>query len=153
MSTNSSISQVVSTAASYEGSALSVGSQPELQQAPSEKAAPELQRMLEELHISNIQQVILVPEAGKLGFSFGSFDASFGLEMTQDGSLGSDKSNPLSESSDSIAEPTEVLQLRSLSTFLFCSSAKQSHFPHVLSGRFKIVIKFHILLIKSRKLS
>ncbi|XP_057796686.1 GBF-interacting protein 1-like [Salvia miltiorrhiza] len=116
-STNSSIDQVVSAAASYEGSAISVGNQPELQQAPSEKASPELQRMLEELHISDIQQVVLpnhvhVPEAGKLGFCFGSFDASFGLEMTQDGSVGSDKSTPHSESSDSTAEPTEVLQLR-----------------------------------------
>lgn len=118
-STNPSISQNASTAASHEVSSISVGSQPESQQTPSEKAMPELQKKLEELLISNTQQVVLpnhiqVPEAGKLGFCFGSFDASFGLEMIQDGSLRSDKITPLSESSDPISEPVTVPQLRCL---------------------------------------
>lgn len=99
------------------GDSTTVGSQPESQQTPSE-AISELQRKLEKVHISNTQQVVIpthinVTEVGKLGFCFGSFDASFGLEMTEDGSLGSDKSTPLTESFDSTVDPSEVLQLRS----------------------------------------
>lgn len=112
-STNSSPGRVASPA---------VGSQPESQKTPAE-AIPELQRKLEELQISITQQVVLpnhinVTEAGKVGFCFGSFDASFGLEMAEDGSLESDKSTPLTESSSSTDDPSEVPQLRSLSTLL-----------------------------------
>ncbi|KAH6756910.1 hypothetical protein C2S53_006712 [Perilla frutescens var. hirtella] len=115
-STNPSVGQNASRATSYDVSAISVGSQLESQHTPSEEANPELQRKLEDLHISNTRQVVIpnhlqVLEAGKLGFCFGSFDASFGLEMTQDGSLRSNKSIPLSESSDSIGDPVKGLQL------------------------------------------
>lgn len=134
-STNPSVSQNASTAASYEVSSVSVGSQPESQQTPSEKAMPELQKKLEELLSSNTQQVVLpnhiqVPEAGKLGFCFGSFDASFGLEMIQDGSLRSGKITPLSESSDPISEPVKVPQLRCL----FCPLKLQFCFQFFFGG-------------------
>ncbi|KAL0320041.1 UNVERIFIED_CONTAM: hypothetical protein Sradi_5265600 [Sesamum radiatum] len=85
-STNPSIGQSGSAAASSEVSTVSVGSYPESQPDPSKEATSKLQRKLEELHISDSQHVIIpnhihVPEVGKLGFCFGSFDASFGVEM------------------------------------------------------------------------
>lgn len=137
-STNSSPGRVASAA---------VRSQPESQQTPSE-AIPELQRKLEELQISSTQQVVLpnhinVTEAGKLGFCFGSFDASFGLEMAEDGSLESDKSTPLTESSDSTDDPTEMLQLRSLFNLL------SSGLLFSLSLSFWVASKVHSILYLS----
>ncbi|KAI3755679.1 hypothetical protein L1987_55485 [Smallanthus sonchifolius] len=61
-----------------------------------------------EPHIPDGQQVIIpnhlhVPEVEKLGFCFGSFDASFGL----DSNMLSDKSPCISEASEEIAEQIE----------------------------------------------
>ncbi|KAL6553559.1 hypothetical protein OROGR_007401 [Orobanche gracilis] len=85
-----------------EVSTVSGGSRPESQQTP-EKSALKLPRKLEGLDVFDSQNVIIpnnlqVPDAGKLGFCFGSFDASFGLDMNQKGGLGSEKNPLLSES-------------------------------------------------------
>ncbi|KAL0405144.1 UNVERIFIED_CONTAM: GBF-interacting protein 1 [Sesamum latifolium] len=116
-STDPSIGQSGSAAASSEVSTISVGSYPKSQPDPSKEATPELQRKLEELHISDTQHVIIpnhihVPEVGKLGFCFGSFDASFGVDMARNGGLESDKSPALSGSSEPIDEPVKELKLR-----------------------------------------
>ncbi|KAK4386312.1 GBF-interacting protein 1 [Sesamum angolense] len=119
-STNPSIGQSGSAAASSEVSTISVGTYPEPHPDPSKEATPELQRKLEELHISDSQHVsipnqIHVPEVGKLGFCFGSFDASFGVDMAHNGGLESDKSPALYGSSEPIDEPVKELKLRCLS--------------------------------------
>ncbi|XP_058218637.1 uncharacterized protein LOC131329507 isoform X3 [Rhododendron vialii] len=79
----------------------------------SEEATSKLQRKLEELHVSDGQHVIIpnhlhVPEAGKFGFCFGSFDASFGLSTDYDDGPENDM-NPttLSETSESVEETAE----------------------------------------------
>ncbi|PIN20358.1 hypothetical protein CDL12_06949 [Handroanthus impetiginosus] len=109
-STDPSDGQGANTAASSEVSTISVGSHPEMQHTILEKATPELQRNLEELNISSGQHVIIpnhlqVPEVGKLGFYFGSFDGSFGLDTAHNGSIERDKSTLLSESSEATDEP------------------------------------------------
>ncbi|KAL0301684.1 UNVERIFIED_CONTAM: GBF-interacting protein 1 [Sesamum radiatum] len=119
-STNPSIGQSGSAAASSEVSTISVGTYPESQPDPSKEATPELQRKLEELCISDSQHVsipnqIHVPEVGKLGFCFGSFDASFGVDMAHSGGLESDKTPALYGSSEPIDEPVKELKLRCLS--------------------------------------
>ncbi|KAL6561235.1 hypothetical protein OROMI_016836 [Orobanche minor] len=85
-----------------EVSTVSGGSRPESQQTP-EKSALELPKKFERLDVYDSQNVIIpnhlqVPDAGKLGFCFGSFDASFRLDMNQKGGLCSEKSPLLSES-------------------------------------------------------
>ncbi|KAG8387169.1 hypothetical protein BUALT_Bualt03G0225200 [Buddleja alternifolia] len=115
-SANPSTGQGASTAASSEISVVSVGSHPESQTTlvvASKEATLELQRKLEDSHISEhviIPNHLHVPEVEKLGFCFGSFDASFGLEINQNGVPGSDKSPPLSESSEAIDEPVKELE-------------------------------------------
>ncbi|XP_024968360.1 uncharacterized protein LOC112507860 isoform X1 [Cynara cardunculus var. scolymus] len=76
----------------------------------SKDATSELERKLEESHISDDQHVIIpnhlhVPEAEKLGFCFGSFDASFGLNAssTSNGPV-TDKSSEASEEVDESIE-------------------------------------------------
>ncbi|KAL0444988.1 UNVERIFIED_CONTAM: hypothetical protein Slati_2221500, partial [Sesamum latifolium] len=138
-STNPNIGQGAATASS-QVSTVSVGSHPESHTTPvapsAKEATLELQRKLEESHISDRQHVIIpdhlhVPEVEKLGFCFGSFDASFGLDLNQNGVRGSDKSPPLSESSEAIDEPVKEIQLRCpsirpkfLSQFEFCHKYK-----------------------------
>ncbi|CAA3014114.1 Hypothetical predicted protein [Olea europaea subsp. europaea] len=111
-STNHSIVQGVSTAASSEVSIV-VENHSELQPTPeflsSKEVTLELLRNLEETHISDSQHVIIpnhlhVPDAEKLGFCFGSFDASFELDMSYNSGPESDKSQPLSESPEAIKE-------------------------------------------------
>ncbi|XP_057474401.1 uncharacterized protein LOC130762662 isoform X2 [Actinidia eriantha] len=72
-----------------------------------------LQRKLEDLHISDGQHVIIpnhlhVPEADKIGFSFGSFDASFGLNTSANSGPENDSNTtPLSETSESVEETAD----------------------------------------------
>ncbi|XP_058112786.1 GBF-interacting protein 1-like isoform X3 [Magnolia sinica] len=72
-----------------------------------------LQKKLEDLHFSDRQHVIIpihlhVPEAERSGLSFGSFDASFGLNASFANGPDTDKSpTPLSESSQVIEESVE----------------------------------------------
>ncbi|KAG5551419.1 hypothetical protein RHGRI_009739 [Rhododendron griersonianum] len=72
----------------------------------SKEASIKLQRKLEELHMSDGQQVIIpnhlhVPEAEKFSFCFGSFDASYsGLENESN-------PTPVSETSESVEETAE----------------------------------------------
>lgn len=77
----------------------------------------ELQKKLEDSHISDSQHVIIpnhlhVPEVEKLGFCFGSFDAILALDLNQNGLPGSDKSPSVSESSEAIDEHVKELELR-----------------------------------------
>ncbi|KAK4429219.1 GBF-interacting protein 1 [Sesamum alatum] len=137
-STNPSIGQSGSAAASSEVSTISIGSYPESESAPSKEATPELQRKLEELHISDSQHVIIpnhihVPEVGKLGFCFGSFDASFGVDMTCNGSLESDKSPALFESSEPIDEPVKELKLRNQTVLVAMENTEAEYPGHTLS--------------------
>ncbi|XP_057466037.1 GBF-interacting protein 1-like isoform X1 [Actinidia eriantha] len=72
-----------------------------------------LQRKLEDLHISDGQHVIIpnhlhVPEAEKIGFCFGSFDASFGLNTSANSGPENDSNTtPLSETSESVEETAD----------------------------------------------
>ncbi|XP_051151898.1 GBF-interacting protein 1-like [Andrographis paniculata] len=119
-STNAHNSQSVATAPSSEASTVSVGCHTESQTTPvvptSEEATLGMQRKFEELHISDSQHVIIpnhlhVPEVAKLGFCFGSFDASFGLDVNPNGVPGSDELPPLSEPpSEATDEPVQEPQ-------------------------------------------
>lgn len=93
-------------------------SQPTTNTLDSNESASELERKLGNSHISDSQHVIIpnhlhVPEVEKLGFCFGSFDASFGLNTPCTTGPESDKSQPLSETSEGIdEESTEEQSLR-----------------------------------------
>lgn len=78
----------------------------------AKQTTSELEKKLEESQISNIQHVIIpnhlhVPEVVKLGFCFGSFDASFGLNTIHSSRSENDKSPSLSETSEGIEESVE----------------------------------------------
>ncbi|KAK2986439.1 hypothetical protein RJ640_011877 [Escallonia rubra] len=81
--------------------------------ADSKETTSELESKLEEFHISDNQHVIIpnhlhVPEAERIGFCFGSFDASFGFNTSYTSGLESEKSPPPhSEISDGIEESVE----------------------------------------------
>lgn len=124
-STNSNVSQGATAALSSELPTISVGAHSESQTSnavlTSKEATLELQRKLEESHISDSKHVIIpnhlhVPEVEKLGFCFGSFDASFELDMNQTGDIGSDKTPLQFESSEATEVPVDELELRSLSS-------------------------------------
>lgn len=75
----------------------------------SKDATSVLEKKLEESHISDDQHVIIpnhfhVPEAEKLGFCFGNFDASFDLNASSSNGPVSDES---SEASDVVDESIE----------------------------------------------
>ncbi|XP_059318360.1 GBF-interacting protein 1-like isoform X2 [Lycium ferocissimum] len=74
----------------------------------------ELQQKLEKSHISDIQNVIIpnhlhVPEAEKLGFCFGSFEASLDLAVSTNNAAESEKTPSLSGTSEGIEETTTEL--------------------------------------------
>ncbi|KAI3702672.1 hypothetical protein L6452_28421 [Arctium lappa] len=76
----------------------------------SKDVSPEKERKLEESRISDGQLVIIpnhlhVPEAEKLGFCFGSFDASFGFNSSS--LSGNDKTPSLSEAPEGITDHVE----------------------------------------------
>ncbi|KAK6142387.1 hypothetical protein DH2020_022735 [Rehmannia glutinosa] len=131
-STTPSVGQGASIAASSEVSTISVRSRPESHPPPKEPTL-ELQMKLENLYISNSQNVIIpnhvhVPDAGNLGFCFGSFDANFGLDMNQKGGLGSERSSLLSESYEANEEPAKELQL-SNHTVLAAAKDTETKYP------------------------
>lgn len=90
-----------------------IQSNPVLSVLDTKEATTKLQRKLEELHVSDGQHVILpnnlhVPEAGKFGLCFGSFDPSFGLSTDYNDDPENDMNQTtLSESSESIEETAE----------------------------------------------
>ncbi|KAL3646147.1 hypothetical protein CASFOL_011327 [Castilleja foliolosa] len=140
-STNSNIFQGGTTAGSGSSDVLSVsvGSHSEQQTThvvlASKEANLELQTKLEETHISDSQHVIIpnhlhVPEVEKLGFCFGSFDASFGLDMNQNGVPGIEKSPQLSESSEPIDGPTKDLQLSNQSALVAAEDTEVKYPDH-----------------------
>ncbi|KAA8526638.1 hypothetical protein F0562_008159 [Nyssa sinensis] len=111
--TNPNLAQRPGTAGSSEVPATveaNTQSRPVSSVLDSKEAISELRRKLEESHISDGQHVIIpnhlhVPDAEKIGFCFGSFDASFGLSTSNSNDLKSDKSpTPLSETSEGIEE-------------------------------------------------
>ncbi|XP_042010507.1 uncharacterized protein LOC121759073 isoform X1 [Salvia splendens] len=117
-STNPNVSQDAIAASLSDVSTVSGGSHLEpltTAAATTKDATLELQKKLEESHISERQHVIMpnhlhVPEIEKLGFCFGSFDASFALDINQNG-LPVDKSPSPSESSEIVEEPVKDLEL------------------------------------------
>ncbi|KAL0362095.1 UNVERIFIED_CONTAM: GBF-interacting protein 1 [Sesamum calycinum] len=107
---------------------------PNIGQAAATAASSDVST-LEESHISDRQHVIIpdhlhVPEVEKLGFCFGSFDASFGLDLNQNGVRGSDKSPPLSESSEAIDEPVKEIQLSNQNAFVATEDAETKYPDH-----------------------
>ncbi|KAI8557930.1 hypothetical protein RHMOL_Rhmol04G0049200 [Rhododendron molle] len=106
---NSNLAQVSGTSGSSEvPTTLEANTQscPVPSVLDSKEASIKLQRKLEELHMSDGQQVIIpnhlhVPEAEKFSFCFGSFDASYsGLENESN-------PTPVSETSESVEETAE----------------------------------------------
>ncbi|XP_075476065.1 GBF-interacting protein 1-like isoform X2 [Primulina tabacum] len=82
----------------------------------SKEATLELQKKLEDSHISDVQHVLMpshlhVPETEKLWFRFGSFDVNFNLDKSQNGGPENDESQPLSESYEAINESMQQLPL------------------------------------------
>ncbi|XP_052178020.1 GBF-interacting protein 1-like isoform X3 [Diospyros lotus] len=79
----------------------------------SREATSKSHKKLEELHISDGQHVIIpnhlhVPEADKIGFVFGSFDASFSLDIGRNNSPENDRTSaPGSETPKSFEEVAE----------------------------------------------
>lgn len=99
-------------------------SQPSASVPETKEVTEDLQKKLEDSHISCVENVIIpnhlhVPEVEKLGFCFGSFDSSFSLGASTNNALEHDRSPPLSESSENIEEAASVQLPRSLS---FCCS-------------------------------
>ncbi|KAK3034019.1 hypothetical protein RJ639_033304 [Escallonia herrerae] len=96
--------------------------EPALGVADSKETTSELESKLEEFHISDNQHVIIpnhlhVPEAERIGFCFGSFDASFGFNTSHTSGLESEKSPPPhSEISDGIEESVEEQSSRTLAS-------------------------------------
>ncbi|GMP53232.1 hypothetical protein CsSME_00018757 [Camellia sinensis var. sinensis] len=114
--TNSNLAQGPGTAGSSEvptTAEANTQSCPDLSVLDSKEATSRLQRKLEELHFSDAQHVIIpnhlhVPETEKIGFCFGSFDATFSLNPSNiSGSENDRNPTPLSETSESVEETEE----------------------------------------------
>ncbi|XP_073125036.1 uncharacterized protein [Henckelia pumila] len=93
---------------------------PESQPIPiaigSKEPTLELQKKLEDSHISDAQHVIIpnhlhVPETEKLWFRFGSFDVNVNVDKSQNGGFENDERQPLSESYEAINESMKELPL------------------------------------------
>lgn len=83
--------------------------QPTSVSVESKEGTSELQQKLEKSHISEIQHVVIpnhlhVPEAEKLGFCFGSFEASLGLGVSPYNAAENEKTPSLSGTSEDIEE-------------------------------------------------
>ncbi|KAK6789681.1 hypothetical protein RDI58_013481 [Solanum bulbocastanum] len=111
--TNNSIAQisVTSAAGSSDVSTASteVNPQPPGVDVETREGTLELQQKLVKSHISDIQHVIIpnhlhVPEVEKLGFCFGSFEASLGLGIRANSAAESEKTPSLSGTSEGIEE-------------------------------------------------
>ncbi|KAK4341778.1 hypothetical protein RND71_037594 [Anisodus tanguticus] len=84
-------------------------SQPPAAVPETKEVTADLQKKLEESHISDVEHVIIpshlhVPEVEKLGFCFGSFDTSFTLGTSTNNAPEHDKRPPLSEASECTEE-------------------------------------------------
>ncbi|KAM3395126.1 GBF-interacting protein 1 isoform X1 [Capsicum galapagoense] len=84
-------------------------SQPPASVPETKEVTEDLQKKLEESHISDVEHVIIpnhlhVPEVEKLGFCFGSFEASFSLGPTTNNAPEHDRSQPLPEASKCLEE-------------------------------------------------
>ncbi|KAJ8564603.1 hypothetical protein K7X08_001063 [Anisodus acutangulus] len=115
--TNNNIAQVSATPAAGSSDVSTVSAEVDTQPQPlgisveTKEGTLELQQKLEKSHISDIQHVIIpnhlhVPEAEKLGFCFGSFEASMGLGVSANSAAESEKTPSLSGTSEGIEETT-----------------------------------------------
>ncbi|MCD9646128.1 hypothetical protein HAX54_035696 [Datura stramonium] len=115
--TNNNIAQVSATSAAGSSDVSTVSAEVDTQPQPLgvdveiKEGTLELQQKLEKSHISDIQPVIIpnhlhVPEAEKLGFCFGSFEASLGLGVSINNAAESEKTPSLSGTSEGIEEMT-----------------------------------------------
>ncbi|KZV20928.1 hypothetical protein F511_08842 [Dorcoceras hygrometricum] len=113
---SSSIGQGSATTVVSEVSISYPESQPVLIANGSKETTLELQKKLEDSHICDVQHVIIpnnlhVPETEKLWFCFGSFDANFNLEKSQNCEPENAGSQKLHESYEAINEPIKELPL------------------------------------------
>lgn len=136
--TNPNLAQGSVAAASSESPAVAIEDnanlQPKSVSLDSKEVNVELEKKLEDLHISDGQYVIIpdhlhVPAAHKLGFSFGSFDTNFVINTSHNSTPESDQS-ALSESTDVNEEAIAEEQISRL-----------LHSPLSLSLR---LLRFHI---------
>lgn len=118
---NPILAQGSGAAASSKASAVAIEAnanlQPKSNSLDSKEVSVELQKKLEDLHMSDGQYVIIpnhlhVPAADKLGFCFGSFDASFGIDTSHNSTPESFQS-ALSESTDGNEEAAAEEQFSS----------------------------------------
>lgn len=103
----------------------------------SKEIGSNLEKQLEQLHISDSQHVIIpnhihVPEADKLGFCFGSFDANFGM-ITHNSNASEREKNTLPEISEKIEEIVEE-QLR-------CVKFLYPLFPYIIFPEHELLHK------------
>ncbi|XP_047269018.1 GBF-interacting protein 1-like isoform X3 [Capsicum annuum] len=115
--TNNNIVQVSATSAVGSSDVSTESAEVDTQLQPSDvdieikKGTFELQQKLEKSCISDVQPVIIpnhlhVPEAEKLGFCFGTFEASLGLGVSANNTAESEKTPSLSGASEGIEEMT-----------------------------------------------
>lgn len=113
--TNNSIAQISVTSAAGSSDVSIASTEVDTQPQPpgvdveTREGTLELQQKLEQSHISDIQHVIIpnhlhVPEVEKLGFCFGSFEASLGLGISANSAAESEKTPSLSGTSEGIEE-------------------------------------------------
>lgn len=113
--TNNSIAQISVTSAAGSSDVSIASTEVDTQPQPpgvdveTREGTLELQQKLEKSHISDIQHVIIpnhlhVPEVEKLGFCFGSFEASLGLGVSANSAAESEKTPSLSGTSEGIEE-------------------------------------------------
>lgn len=113
--TNNSIAQISVTSAAGSSDVSIASTEVDTQPQPpgvdveTREGTLELQHKLEKSHISDIQHVIIpnhlhVPEVEKLGFCFGSFEASLGLGISANSAAESEKTPSLSGTSEGIEE-------------------------------------------------
>lgn len=123
--TNNNIVQVSATSAVGSSDVSTESAEVDTQLQPSDvdieikKGTFELQQKLEKSRISDVQPVIIpnhlhVPEAEKLGFCFGTFEASLGLGVSANNTAESEKTPSLSGASESTEEMTNEQFLRSV---------------------------------------
>ncbi|XP_015076395.1 GBF-interacting protein 1-like isoform X2 [Solanum pennellii] len=113
--TNNSIAQISVSSAAGSSDVSTVSTEVDTQPQPpgvdveTREGTLELQQKLEKSHISDIQHVIIpnhlhVPEVEKLGFCFGSFEASLSLRISTNSAAESEKTLSLSGTSEEIEE-------------------------------------------------
>lgn len=127
--TNNNISQISVTSAAGSSDISTVSTEVDTQPQPPgveveiKEATVALQQKLEKSHVSDIQHVIIpnhfhAPEAEKLGFCFGSFEASLSLGISANNAAERQKTPSLSETSEGIEESTNDQFSRSVISLL-----------------------------------